>query len=152
MKRLFAALCALAFVSLISPLTPLRAQSRVLETKGAGPLSYDISKEVTLSGTVQSVLTKHSPGMIMGSHILIETSSGAVDASLGRFGLQGNGAVKVAGGQQIEVTGVMKTIKDKQVLMARIVKVGEKVYTIRNEHGVAVSPQGREHQQKEEGL
>ncbi len=152
MKRLFAALCALALVSLISPLTPLQAQSRVPETRATGPLSYDISKEVTLSGTVSSVLTKQSKGMLMGSHLLLETASGPVDASLGRFAFHGKGALKVAGGQQVEVTGVMKTLKDKQVFLTRTVKVGEKVYAIRNQHGVPVSPQARERQQKGEGL
>ncbi len=38
----------------------------------------------------------------------------------------------------------MKTIKDKPVLLVRTLKVGGKVYTIRNEHGVLLSPQARE--------
>jgi hypothetical protein len=38
----------------------------------------------------------------------------------------------------------MKTVKDKQVFLARTVKVGGEVYTIRNEHGFPVSPQARE--------
>jgi hypothetical protein len=67
-----------------------------------------------------------------------------VDASLGRFGLLGKDAASVAAGQQIEVTGVMKTIKDKQVFLVRTVKAGGQVYTIRNEHGVPVPPQARE--------
>jgi len=108
------------------------------------PLSYDVSKEVTLNGTVSSVLEKPAQGMIMGSHLLLSTSSGPVDASLASFGLRGKGAAPVASGQQIEVTGIMKTIKDKQVFLVRTVKVGDEVYTIRNEHGVPVSPHGRE--------
>jgi len=80
----------------------------------------------------------------MGSHILLSTPTGPVDASLGGFALLGKGAVPVAAGQQVEVTGVMKTIKDKQVFLTRTVKVGGEVYTIRNEHGFALSPQARE--------
>jgi len=82
--------------------------------------------------------------MIWGSHLLLATTSGPVDASLGTFGLRGKGAVSVAAGQQVEVTGVMKTIKDKQVFLVRTVKAGGQVYTIRNEHGFPVSPQARE--------
>lgn len=147
MKQLFAVVCALALLSLISP-----PEARAVETRHAGPFSYDVSKEVTLNGTVSSVLTKPSKGMIMGSHLLLSTASGPVDASLGRFALSGKGAVSVAAGQQIEVTGVMKTIKDKQVFLTRTVKVGSKVYTIRNEHGVAMSPQSRERAQRGESL
>ena len=38
----------------------------------------------------------------------------------------------------------MKTLKDKPLLFVRTVKVEGEVYTIRNEHGVPLSPQARE--------
>jgi len=144
MKPLFAGLCVLALLFLISPLQLVQAQTAAVETRTAGPFSYDVTQEVTLNGTVSSVLAKPAPGMIWGSHLLLATPFGPVDASLGRFGLLGKDAVSVAAGQQIEVTGVMKTIKDKQVFLARTVKAGGQVYTIRNEHGVPVPPQSRE--------
>jgi hypothetical protein len=140
MKRLFAGLCALAVLSLISYLTPVQAQTSAI---AAGPFGYDASKEVTLNGTVSTVLMGPSAGMIPGSHLVLATLSGPVDASLGIFGLRGKGTLTVAAGQQIEVTGVMSTIKDKQVFLARTVKAGGEVYTIRNEHGFPVPPQAR---------
>jgi hypothetical protein len=128
-----------AVVALLLTLTffqrPIQAQAVQAHTMAAS--------EVTLTGTVESVLAKASPGMIVGSHLLLATSNGPVDASLGRFGLQGDGAVSVAAGQQIEATGVMKRIKDTSVLLVRSVKVGGEVYTIRNKHGFPVSPQAR---------
>ena len=105
---------------------------------------YDIAKEVTVVGTVSKVLVKASPGMIVGSHLLLSTTSGSLDASLGRFGLRGKGALSVAGGQQIEVIGVMKSFKDKQVFFARTVTVGGHTYAIRNKNGIPVTPQARE--------
>ena len=63
---------------------------------------------------------------------------------MGMFGLRGKGALSVTVGQQVEVTGVMKTIKDKQVFLARAVRVGNQIYAIRNGHGIPVSPQARE--------
>jgi hypothetical protein len=143
MKRLFAGLCAMALLFLISP-QPLAQAQTTAETRAAGPFSYDISKEVTLNGTVSSVLTGPSPGMIMGSHLLLTTSSGPVDASLGMFAMRGKGAVSVVVGQQVEVTGVMKTMNGKQVFLVRIVKAGGQVYTIRNERGFPIPPQARE--------
>lgn len=141
MKRLCAGPFMLALLSLISLLPPALAQTA---ERAAGPFSYDASQEVTLNVTVLSVLTKPSLGMIMGSHLLLTTPSGSVDASLGAFGLRGKGALTVVTGQQVEVTGVMKTIKDKQVFLARTLKVGGQVYTIRNEHGFPASPRARE--------
>lgn len=151
MKRLSTGFCRLAILfliaflisSLISPPGRVQAQTTAGATRTAGAFSYDASKEVTLTGRVSSVLAKAAPGMIPGSHLLVETSSGTVDASLGRFGLRGNGAVAVVAGQQIEVTGVMKMVKDKPLFLARTVKVGDEVYTVRNEHGLPLSPQAR---------
>ena len=105
---------------------------------------YDVSKEVTLSGTVSSVLRKPAPGMIWGSHLIVETVSGRLDASLGRFGLEGKGALSVTPGQQIELTGVMKTVRDQEVFVVRTVKANGETFTMRNEHGIEVSPQARE--------
>jgi hypothetical protein len=116
---------------------------------GAQPASethpyYDKAQEVTLTAMVSSVLTRPEAGMIAGSHLLLETSSGTVDASLGRFGLQGKGALSISAGEQAEVTGVMKTLRNKQVFVARTVKVRGQVYAMRNEHGIQVSPQSRQ--------
>jgi hypothetical protein len=147
MKQLFAGLCSLALLSLISPLMTVQAETKAVETRHAAPY-YDVTKEVTLKGRVSSVVRKPSAGMIAGSHLLLTTKSGAVDASLGRFGLQGKGALSVTEGEPVEVTGVMKTLKDKQVFVVRNVTAGGQVYRIRNEHGIPVSPQSRERGQK----
>jgi hypothetical protein len=132
---------AIIFVSF---LRPVQAQTTAVATNAAGAFSYSVTEEVTLTGTVSSVLTKATSGTIVGSHMLLATLSGPVDASLGRFGLRGNGAVSIAAGQQIEATGVMKTIRDKRFFLVRTMKVGDEVYTIRNEHGFPVSPRARE--------
>jgi DNA/RNA endonuclease YhcR with UshA esterase domain len=106
---------------------------------------YDITKEVTLKGTVASVITRASQGMIMGSHLMLETGSGRVDASLGKWGMAGKGALSVSAGEGVEVTGVMKTLKDKnEVFVVRTVRANGHLYTIRNAHGIPVSPQSRE--------
>jgi hypothetical protein len=108
------------------------------------PFRYEVANESTISGVVASVLVKPASGMIFGSHLLLTTASGSVDVSLGRFGLQGKNALAVTAGQQVEVTGELKTIKDQKVFLARSVKVGAETYTIRNEHGIEISPQARE--------
>jgi len=105
---------------------------------------YDLEREVTLSGTVVRVLTSPSPGMAWGPHLLIDTVSGTVDACLGRWGLQGKGAFSASVGQRVDVTGAMTTFNSRQVFLARVVKADGKVYTLRNERGIPVSPQARE--------
>jgi hypothetical protein len=105
---------------------------------------YEISKEVTISGTVSNVLAKAAPGTLPGPHLLFATTSGKIDASLGRFALQGKNPLSVAPGKEVEVTGIMKTIKNQNVFVARIVKVDGKAYELRNQHGVPKSPLSRE--------
>jgi hypothetical protein len=126
-------LIAMMFAIPVVPLSAADSDSR-----------YDVSKEVTLSGTVSSVLFKPAPGMIWGSHLMVETVFGRLDASLGRFGLEGRGALSVIPGQQIELTGVMMTVRDKEVFVVRSVRANGKTYTMRNEHGIEVSPLVRE--------
>jgi hypothetical protein len=104
---------------------------------------YDISKEVTLTGTVSSVLARPAAGMIFGAHLMLDTASGQVDASLGKWALQGKGALSLSAGAPVELTGVMKTMNDKQVFIVRTVKANGQVYTIRNQSGVPNSPQSR---------
>ena len=135
-NRMIAALLAgLLFAILAIPL--------IAQPAGESPLSYDISKEVTLSGTVSALTAKPAPGMMWGAYLMLQTASGQVAANLGRWALAGKGALAVTPGQQVEVTGVMTTLRDKEVFMARTVKVNGKVYTMRNERGIPLSPQAR---------
>ena len=148
MRRLFTGICVGSLLVLVFTLPAARAQTT---TTSAGPFGYDLSQEVTLSGTVSSVLTVPSPGMVAGSHLLLTTPSGQVDISLGVSGLRGEGALSVAGGQQVEVIGIMKAFKDKPVFFARVVMVGDHDYAIRNKHGIPVTPQARTRQDAQSG-
>jgi len=128
------------FVSLLLTLAvPVGAQVR----RQANPY-YDVTKEVTLTGTIASVVAKPAGRTIPGPHLFLTTASGEVDASLGMWGLQGKGALSVAPGETIEVTGVMKTLNEKEIFVARTVKSGDQVYVMRNEHGIPVSPHTRQ--------
>jgi hypothetical protein len=63
--------------------------------------------------------------------------------SLRRFGLEGEGALSVTPGQQIDLTGVIMTVRDKEVFMVPQ-RANGKTYTMRNEHWTEVLPQARE--------
>lgn len=125
--------------------TPIHAQTADVTTKSAVPPSYDITKEVTLSGTVSSAVEEPAAEqkMLAGSHLTIETNSGKVDASLGAFAMQGKSALSVTPGQQVQVTGVMKTIRGRQVFVTRLVLANGRIYTIRNEHGFIITRASR---------
>jgi len=144
MTRPFSVIPALLLALLISAEQSSKAQTSVSNWKAGGTMSYDVSDEVRLEGTVATVLTTPSPGMLAGSHLLLTTLSGSVDVSLGTCGLRGKGALSLTEGQQIEVTGVMKTFRGAQVLLARNVRAGGTVYAIRNKHGIPITPYARQ--------
>ena len=144
MKQQFAGACGLTLLSFFFVQGPVHAQTAPVTTRVAGPFSYDVTQEVTLEGTVTTVLPHPAPGMIVGSHLLLSTSSGPVDISLGTLALRGKDAFFAQPGQHVEATGVMKTLRDQQVFLARTVEVGDKIYAIRNVHGIPLSPQSRE--------
>lgn len=141
MRKQLARMCALSFLLLFP--RPGQAQTTSRALIATGPLNYNLSEEVTLNGTVLDVITKPTPGMLGGSHLLLTTLAGPADISLGAFGLRGEGALSLARGQQVEVVGVIKAFKGNPVYLARVVKVGGHVYGIRNEHGIPITPQAR---------
>lgn len=144
MKVALKGICALALLFAIPLLQPIHAQTAAASAaKPAGPFTYDNAKEVTVAGTVSKVLAQASPGMVPGAHLLLTTSSGSLDVSLGTVALRGQGALSVETGQQVQVTGVPKTFRGAQFFLARTVTVGTQVYAIRNGHDILVSPQAR---------
>jgi len=131
------------FISALCLITaPVHAQTSEASPKSSVPLRYDITKEITLSGIVSSVVKDPAPetNMLGGFHLIIESTSGTVDAHLGAFALEGKAALSVTPGQRIQVTGVMKTIRNQQVFVTRLVLASGHVYVIRNEHGFLVMP------------
>jgi hypothetical protein len=138
MKRIFMGLGAAGLLALVLFAPTVQAQAATNTVKSEGPFSYDATKETTIKGTVSSVITKPTAGMLWGAHLMVETSTGTVDASLGRLAIKGKDSSVFSAGQQVEVTGVMKTLNEKEVFLTRTVKVGDQVYTIRNQNGFPV--------------
>jgi hypothetical protein len=138
MKWQFRVLAPLALALCVSAL-PLHAQTSEVSTKSTVHPWYDISQEVRLSGTISVVEKTPARGTeaIIGSHLIVETSAGKVNASLGSYALKGKSPLSLSSGQQVQMLGVMKTIKGQQVFVARVIQVNGHEYTIRNEHGFA---------------
>jgi hypothetical protein len=133
---------------------PIHAQATQTTAASPVPPWYDIAKEVTLTGTLSSVVQDATPEMNLlgGSHLMIETTAGKVDASLGGFAMKGEGALSVTPGQRVQVTGVMKTIRDQQVFVTRLVLANGQVYKIRNEHGFVLRPLSRQGRTNSEAM
>jgi len=135
----FATLLALALNA-----APAHGQATAATTKSTSPLGYDVSKEVTFSATVQSVPSKSSHGLTPESGALsgfvLQTTAGTIQGRLTYSALNGEGALSIAPGEHVQVTGIMTMMKNNtQVFVIRIIQIGGRTYTIRNEHGFSVA-------------
>src|SRR5271156_1279274 len=121
---------------------PIYAQSADAIAKPAAPRAYDITKEVTLAGTESSVVKQptRSTDLAPGSHIMLTTSSGTVDATLGRFAMRGKTALVVTPGESVKLTGVMKTVKGKDVFLALLFRGNGHSYILPNQGALPTAP------------
>jgi hypothetical protein len=136
-------LCAALVAALVA--APLYGANRsVLPKRAVVPSRYDISKEVTLQATVQSVHAKPGAGRF-GGYLTLSTAHGTAEAQVGRFLLRGPGAVSFTPGEQVKLVGLMATLNHRQVLLTRLIVAGGRTITVRNHSGFLVPPGGYLH-------
>src|SRR4029077_10627488 len=76
-------LCGLLFAITAAPLLSQPA-SESRPGRGFGPV-YDAAREITINGTIQSVVSKHTVGSPVGMHLLVSQAESMVDAHVGPF-------------------------------------------------------------------
>jgi DNA/RNA endonuclease YhcR with UshA esterase domain len=101
---------------------------------------YDAAKEVTLKGTISSVVKKPTGGMLVGEHLMLATSSGTVDAHIGSFVARDKRLNTLTQGQSVSAVGVKMNLKGKEVFIVRTIETDGQTLTVRNQHGVFVGP------------
>jgi hypothetical protein len=125
---------------------PLGAQpaSVAHAANGFGPV-YDAAHEITLDGTIQSVVTQHAKGSPAGMHLLVAGPQGIVDAHVGSF-LSKVTKESLRQGASIKIVGAMTTMHGKDYLLARTLTIGERIVTVRSAHGAPIPEHsGRAH-------
>ncbi len=99
-------------------------------------MKYDAKTEVTLSGTiedVQSVPAKN--GAPASEYLMLKTDSGHVRVGLAPSDYWSKNGFALAKGASIEVIGSKMQSNGSEVVLARVVKEGEKSVTLRNAEG-----------------
>jgi len=99
--------------------------------------SYDAANELTVTGTVQEVVTKHIVGSPAGMHLLVSGSEGIVDAHVGPY-LSKDVKEALHTGLPIQIVGAMETLHGKQFLLARQLIFGGRLVTVRSKNGFLV--------------
>lgn len=103
--------------------------------------AYDVSRDVTLIGTVLNY-TESSDAPPNGAHVLLQTPSGSVDVHLGdaRFLKLNNFSIAESG--TLRVVGQMTAIGGRGIFLARIVQQGTRALAVRSEKGVPLAGAG----------
>jgi hypothetical protein len=139
MKKPSEGLALMASIALLAMALagPGNGQTAARANAAAAP-KYDIAREVTVEGTVASVVTAPSPGMLVGAHAILTTPTGDIDAHLGSYAMRGARALSLASGERAKMVGVMTIINGRPVLLVRTVQTGSGLYTVRNTRGFLI--------------
>ncbi len=111
---------------------------------GAGPM-YNPKTESTLSGRVGQVTTMQGPRGWGGTHLDLKTESGTYHVHLGPTSFIKAKGFTFTRGDQIEVTGSKVTFQNHDAIIAREVKKGDKVLSLRDAQGIPEWSGGRRH-------
>src|SRR5690349_16852855 len=109
---------------------------------GAGRI-YNPSTETTVSGTVDQVRTIARGFGGGGTHLDLKTESATLDVHLGPSAYLSSKGFQFAKGDQVEVTGSKVSLQGHDAIIAREVKKGNKVLTLRNAQGIPEWAGGR---------
>jgi hypothetical protein len=141
MKKLLGGLGLLTLMAFFVFTGPSQAATATKKITVTPKNAYDVSKEITLTGTVSDVVKKPSAGMLLGTHLtLATTSKGSVDAHIGSYAGRDKHLDSLAAGQSIKAVGMMLTLKQGQVFIVRTIEVNDETITVRNKNGFFVGP------------
>ena len=136
MKNLMVTTAAVLLVS-------VSVLSATAQSGQRGPMMrhYDPKTEVTFIGTVESInRMADMPGR--GVHLIVKTGSETSDVHLGPAAFI-EGKMTFKKGDSVQITGSKVTMMGKNAVIAREVRKGDQVLTLRDENGVPVWPRGR---------
>ncbi len=131
--RYLASLCLLALPGVAL------AQRSNAKSVAASSGGYNITNDVSLQGTILNY-TENSKTPPLGTHVLLQTSSGNVDVHLGDARLLHQAKVSLTPGMSVRFVGQSQAVGKNTVFLARLVQVGSQVVAVRSNHGLPVTP------------
>lgn len=128
---------ALLLAFLILPAARAQSAASTAAPEPQFPTQYDMSKETQVKGTIQKI--DNSGDMLpLGVHLLVQTSSGVVDAHLGYLNKASFQALNLSTGQAVALTGMEQTTPSGSLFVVRLLTTSSHVIVLRNERGAPV--------------
>jgi hypothetical protein len=101
--------------------------------------AYDVSREVSLQGSVVS-FAENSSTAPLGPHVVIQSTSGPVDVHLGDARLLKVNHFTLAAGDSVRVIGENVPYGTGSQFFARIIQKGSQTLTLRSTRGFPLRP------------
>jgi hypothetical protein len=115
-----------------------RGQERKAATT-VQPLVYELGREVTVIGKVQSY-GPNSPASPMGPHVTLQTSSAMLDVHLGDARLLQANHMTIETGDTLRIIGEVVGLGNGKQFVARIVQKGTQAIVLRTAKGFPLTP------------
>jgi hypothetical protein len=104
------------------------------QRQGGG--NYDLATETTVTGTVEEVRQTPGPGKGQGGlHLMLRTDAGIQEVDVGPAAYVSSQKATFAKGDSISVTGSRITRETGAAIIAREIKKGDQVLTLRDAKG-----------------
>jgi hypothetical protein len=103
---------------------------------------YNLELEQKITGVVVAAEDVSGGKSLPGERLTLLTPAGKLDVQLGPARGQSAGELGLRAGDPIEVTGCVISYKGRPVLLARQVKRGKQVITLRTQRGYPISSRG----------
>jgi DNA/RNA endonuclease YhcR with UshA esterase domain len=133
-------------VGIVAAATVVFAQNPRRGTQGPrGARNYNPATETTFTGTVADVQTASGPGNGPGGlHLTVRNNGETEDVRLGPASYIQSKNFTFVKGDSVTVTGSKTTVNGQQVVIAREIKKGDQVLTLRDKQGIPLwSGRGR---------
>lgn len=105
-------------------------------------LSYDVSRESVLKGTVIQY-TASSSAAPLGPHVTVSTGSGVVDVHLGNARLLEASHLSLSAGDSIQIVGENISYGAGTQFVARVIQKGNQTVALRTTRGFPLAPMGK---------
>jgi len=96
---------------------------------------YDVSREVTIKGTIDDVKEMTMGKNEIGVHLVVKTGTDTIEVRLCPSSYVKDFEVSLVKGQSLQVTGAKVKVDDKDIILARELVQGNNTVTLRDKSG-----------------
>jgi len=147
MTRLLLGRIGIALLGLAFLLSAISGAQQKTQSVGQRSLGYDISREVSVQGSVINYAETSSVAPF-GPHLTLQTSSGVLDVHLGNARLLESDHLVLAAGDAIRVVGENVASASGTQFLARWVQKGDQMVLLRNARGFPLRPANKSAEQR----